>query len=89
MMSAHLLARRFFQTALVTFAFISTIQNTYAQPGATAEEIRNVLDDYFSFEVKNNNIVLIDRQDRTKNSDPNRLTEGWNDFYWLRLEENQ
>lgn len=40
----------------------------------------------YNFEVVNNKIVLMDEQDRTKNTDPTRLVEGWNNFYWFKLE---
>lgn len=41
----------------------------------------------YKFNVKNNKIVYIDEQDRTKVTDPTRLIEGWNDFVWLKLEK--
>ncbi len=40
----------------------------------------------YKFDVANGKIVLMDEQDRTKNSDPTRLIEGWNDFFWLKQE---
>jgi len=39
----------------------------------------------YNFNVKDNKIVLIPEQDRTKNTDPTRLIEGWNDYVWLKL----
>lgn len=41
----------------------------------------------YKFTVKDKKIVLIPEQDRTKNTDPTRLIEGWNDFFWLKLEK--
>ena len=41
----------------------------------------------YSFNVKDKKIVLIPEQDRTKNTDPTRLIEGWNDYFWLKLEK--
>jgi hypothetical protein len=41
----------------------------------------------YNFTVKDKKIVLITEQDRTKNADPTRLIEGWNDFFWLKLEK--
>ncbi|MDO5970790.1 hypothetical protein Q4Q35_13315 [Flavivirga aquimarina] len=40
----------------------------------------------YNFSVANNKIVLMDEQDRSKNTDPTRLVEGWNNFYWFKLE---
>jgi|3_EtaG_2_1085321.scaffolds.fasta_scaffold00068_42 hypothetical protein len=40
----------------------------------------------YSFNVANNKIVLMDEQDRTKNTDPTRLVEGWNNFFWFKQE---
>ncbi len=39
----------------------------------------------YNFKVANGKIVLIDEQDRSKNTDPTRLVEGWNNFYWFKL----
>lgn len=41
----------------------------------------------YTFNVANNKIVLMDEQDRTKNTDPTRLVEGWNNFFWFKLQE--
>lgn len=41
----------------------------------------------YKFTVKDKKIVQIPEQDRTKNTDPTRLIEGWNDFFWLKLEK--
>ncbi|WP_162126191.1 hypothetical protein [Flavobacterium phycosphaerae] len=41
----------------------------------------------YNFTVKDKKIVLIPEQDRTKNTDPTRLIEGWNDYVWLKLEK--
>lgn len=41
----------------------------------------------YKFTVKDKNIVQIPEQDRTKNTDPTRLIEGWNDFFWMKLEK--
>lgn len=41
----------------------------------------------YTFTVKDKRIVQIPEQDRTKNTDPTRLIEGWNDFFWLKLEK--
>lgn len=41
----------------------------------------------YNFNVKGGRIVPIAEQDRTKNTDPTRLIEGWNDFFWLKLEK--
>ena len=41
----------------------------------------------YNFTVKDKKIVLIPEQDRTKNTDPTRLIEGWNDYFWLKLEK--
>ncbi|QBZ97361.1 hypothetical protein [Flavobacterium sangjuense] len=41
----------------------------------------------YKFDVKDKRIVQIPEQDRTKNTDPTRLIEGWNDFFWLKLEK--
>lgn len=41
----------------------------------------------YKFNVKDKKIVLIPEQDRTKNTDPTRLIEGWNDYFWLKLEK--
>ncbi|MCG2611735.1 hypothetical protein LZZ90_09480 [Flavobacterium sp. SM15] len=38
----------------------------------------------YNFTVKDKKIVLIPEQDRTKNTDPTRLIEGWNDYFWLK-----
>lgn len=40
----------------------------------------------YNFKVVNNKIVLIDEQDRSKNKNPNSLIEGWNNFYWFKME---
>lgn len=41
----------------------------------------------YTFSVKDKKILPIAQQDRTKNTDPTRLIEGWNDFIWLKLEQ--
>jgi len=41
----------------------------------------------YNFTVKDKKIVQIAEQDRTKNTDPTKLVEGWNDFFWLKLEK--
>jgi len=41
----------------------------------------------YTFAVKGSRIVQSAEQDRTKNTDPTRLIEGWNDFFWLKLEK--
>jgi hypothetical protein len=41
----------------------------------------------YNFTVKDKRIVQIPEQDRTKNTDPTRLIEGWNDYFWLKLEK--
>ncbi|HLP63475.1 hypothetical protein [Flavobacterium sp.] len=41
----------------------------------------------YNFIVKDKKIVQIPEQDRTKNTDPTRLIEGWNDYFWLKLEK--
>lgn len=41
----------------------------------------------YRFTVKDKKIVQIPEQDRTKNTDPTRLIEGWNDYFWLKLEK--
>lgn len=41
----------------------------------------------YKFNVKDKAIVQIPEQDRTKNTDPTRLIEGWNDFFWMKLEK--
>lgn len=41
----------------------------------------------YKFDVKNKTIVQIPEQDRAKNTDPTRLIEGWNDFFWMKLEK--
>lgn len=41
----------------------------------------------YSFSVKDNKIVRIDKQDRTKNKNPMELIEGWSDNFWLKLEK--
>lgn len=41
----------------------------------------------YSFSVKDKRIVQIPEQDRTKNTDPTRLIEGWNDYFWMKLEK--
>jgi len=41
----------------------------------------------YSFAVKGNRIVQSDEQDRAKQTDPTRLVEGWNDFFWLKLQK--
>ncbi|WP_333599293.1 hypothetical protein [Flavobacterium sp.] len=41
----------------------------------------------YKFDVKDKRIVQIPEQDRTKNTDPTRLIEGWNDFFWMKLEK--
>ncbi|WP_298224056.1 hypothetical protein [Flavobacterium sp.] len=41
----------------------------------------------YNFSVKGNKIVPIVEQDRTKNTDPTRLIEGWSDYFWLKLEK--
>ena len=41
----------------------------------------------YKFTVKDKKIVQISEQDRTKNTDPTRLIEGWNDYFWLKLEK--
>lgn len=41
----------------------------------------------YKFTVKDKKIVQIPEQDRAKNTDPTRLIEGWNDFFWLKLEK--
>ena len=40
----------------------------------------------YKFTVANNKIVYMDEQDRSKNTDPTRLVEGWNNFWWFKLE---
>ncbi|TSJ42425.1 hypothetical protein [Fluviicola chungangensis] len=39
----------------------------------------------YNFSVAGGKIILMDEQDRTKNTDPTRLVEGWNNFYWFKL----
>jgi len=41
----------------------------------------------YQFNVKNKAIVQMAEQDRTKNTDPTRLIEGWNDYFWMKLEK--
>lgn len=41
----------------------------------------------YNFTVKDKKIVQIPEQDRTKNTDPTRLIEGWNDYFWMKLEK--
>lgn len=41
----------------------------------------------YNFTVKDKKIVQITEQDRTKNTDPTRLIEGWNDYFWMKLEK--
>ncbi|OUR99451.1 hypothetical protein A9Q86_12860 [Flavobacteriales bacterium 33_180_T64] len=41
----------------------------------------------YAFQIKANKIVLIPQQDRTKNTEPTRLIEGWNDYFWLKFKE--
>ncbi|RZJ34901.1 MAG: hypothetical protein EOO51_07960 [Flavobacterium sp.] len=41
----------------------------------------------YNFTVKDKRIVQIPEQDRTKQTDPTRLIEGWNDYFWLKLEK--
>jgi len=41
----------------------------------------------YKFTVKDKKVVQIPEQDRTKNTDPTRLIEGWNDYFWLKLEK--
>lgn len=41
----------------------------------------------YNFNVKGGRIVQSAEQDRTKNTDPTRLIEGWNDFFWMKLEK--
>ncbi|MFL1896324.1 hypothetical protein ACJRPK_11530 [Aquimarina sp. 2-A2] len=38
----------------------------------------------YSFDVKDKKIVLAPEQDRTKISDPSRLIEGWNNYFWIK-----
>lgn len=37
----------------------------------------------YAFAMKGGQIVQSAKQDRTKNTDPTRLVEGWNNFFWL------
>ena len=37
----------------------------------------------YDFKAAGGNIVQSDKQDRTKNTDPKTLVEGWNNFFWL------
>ena len=39
----------------------------------------------YHFDVKDKKIVQIPEQDRNKNTDPTRLIEGWNDYFWMKL----
>lgn len=41
----------------------------------------------YNFTVKDKKVIQIPEQDRTKNTDPTRLIEGWNDYFWLKLEK--
>lgn len=41
----------------------------------------------YNFNVKDKKIVQIPEQDRSKNTDPTKLIEGWNDFFWMKLEK--
>ena len=41
----------------------------------------------YNFTVAGNKIVPIPEQDRSKNTDPTRLIEGWNNYFWLKLEK--
>ena len=41
----------------------------------------------YNFNVKDKKIVQIAEQDRSKNTDPTRLIEGWNDYFWMKLEK--
>lgn len=41
----------------------------------------------YKFDVKDKKIVQIPEQDRAKNTDPTRLIEGWNDYFWMKLEK--
>lgn len=41
----------------------------------------------YQFSVKDKAIVQIPEQDRAKNTDPTRLIEGWNDYFWMKLEK--
>jgi len=38
----------------------------------------------YTFDVKGGKIELMPEQDRSKNTDPTRLIEGWNDYIWLK-----
>lgn len=40
----------------------------------------------YAFKVANGKIVLMDEQDRSKNTNPNQLIEGWNNFYWFKMQ---
>jgi len=41
----------------------------------------------YKFDVKDKRIVQIAEQDRARNTDPTRLIEGWNDYFWMKLEK--
>jgi len=41
----------------------------------------------YQFNVKNKVIVQIPEQDRSKNTDPTHLIEGWNDYFWMKLQK--
>ena len=41
----------------------------------------------YTFDVKGNKIVYRAEQDRSKNTDPKRLVEGWRDYVWLKQEK--
>ncbi|MCB0402953.1 MAG: hypothetical protein KDD41_12770 [Flavobacteriales bacterium] len=76
-------------TALKSADGKKTIQLADFTDGAYKIELKLDTEDKprtYSFSVANNKIVLMDEQDRTKNTDPTRLVEGWNNFFWFKQE---
>lgn len=79
-----------FSTALKTVDKKKTIQLNDFTDGSYLIKVNIDMEEeprLYSFEVVNGKIVLLKQQDRSKNEDPTRLIEGWNNFYWLKRQD--
>lgn len=76
-------------TAMKTADGLKVIQLPDFTDGAYKVEVKvdgEVKSRIYTFNVANNKIVLMNEQDRSKNTDSTKLIEGWNNFYWFKLQ---
>lgn len=75
-------------TALTIVGGTKTLQLADFTDGSYKMEVKVDVESkprVYEFKVLNNKIVLMDEQDRSKNTDPTKLVEGWNNFFWFKL----